>query len=175
MSRITTAENFHKKYLPEPNSGCWLWTGFINVGGYGKTAYNEAAHRRSWEIHFGPIPNAAVVCHKCDTPCCVNPAHLFIGSQAANMQDMRDKGRSLIGARNRAAKLSDEIVSKILASRDSNEALAERFGVTPKAISKIRKGLAWKHVKRPDGYVYSPKDGYAARRRRGYKIARGKA
>ena len=170
--KSTTEENFHKKYLPEPNSGCWLWMGFITACGYGKTAYNEVAHRRSWEIHFGRIPEGRVVCHKCDTPSCVNPGHLFLGTQSENMADMVKKGRSLRGERNHAAKLCEDDVKEILCSKVSTEQLSEEYGVSPKAISNIRKGKSWKHVARPDGFLFSRLDGYAARRSPNYKITR---
>lgn len=79
-------------------SGCWLWRGSLDGGGYGQisTAQGFApakAHRVSWEMRNGPIPDGMVVCHTCDTPACVNPDHLFIGTQQDNMRDCSRKNR----------------------------------------------------------------------------------
>jgi hypothetical protein len=88
-------EKFESMYCPEPNSGCWLWTKETR-GGYGYFRMGgEAwrAHRLAWRLFVGPIPKDLFVCHHCDTPPCVNPAHLFVGTHRKNMQDMREKGR----------------------------------------------------------------------------------
>lgn len=81
---------------------CWVWTGGLARGGYGifmlksigigKKKFKRA-HRYSWEIHFGEIPNQLLVLHKCDNPPCVNPDHLFLGTQTDNVRDLVQKGR----------------------------------------------------------------------------------
>jgi hypothetical protein len=93
----TVGERFARLISPEPNTGCWLWTGAHGGNGYGKFKTNKTttwwAHRLAWTLHKGPIPTGMMVCHHCDTPICVNPDHLFIGDAAANLRDMTAKGR----------------------------------------------------------------------------------
>jgi hypothetical protein len=79
--------------------GCWPWSGSVDKHGYGKInrgargAGNVKAHRLSWELHFGPIPDGLHVLHACDNPNCVNPGHLMVGTQEANAVDMAQKGK----------------------------------------------------------------------------------
>jgi hypothetical protein len=83
--------------IPEPNSGCWLWTGSPVGIGYGRIRANGRhwlAHRASWRVHRGRIPRGRCVLHRCDTPACVNPDHLFLGSLKDNAQDALRKGRN---------------------------------------------------------------------------------
>ena len=89
---------FHDSYIPEPNSGCWLWEGSCNKNGdgygycyFGTDVGVKAAHRFSWEVHNGAIPDGLHVCHHCDTPSCVNPNHLFLGTAKDNHQDRKRK------------------------------------------------------------------------------------
>jgi HNH endonuclease len=88
--------NFHDKWMPEPFAGCWLWTASVRPDGYGQSPIQgkmEGVHRASWIIHRGEIPTGMQVLHRCDTPTCVNPDHLFIGCNADNMRDAAAKGR----------------------------------------------------------------------------------
>lgn len=101
MARPLPATPIHLRFwrrVVKSESGCWLWTGSVDGGGYGTISTTRGyapakAHRVSWEMRNGPIPAGMVICHTCDTPSCVNPDHLMAGTQADNMQDMSAKGR----------------------------------------------------------------------------------
>jgi hypothetical protein len=88
---------FLDKSIPEPNTGCYIWTRSVSVSGlpYGRCwrIGETLAHRVSWKLHFGDIPKDFKVLHKCDQPACVNPKHLFLGTQSDNMYDAFAKGR----------------------------------------------------------------------------------
>ena len=132
--------------------GCWLWKGALDKDGYGKFTVHyktKRAHRVAHEIYTGPIPPGALVLHRCDTPACVNPAHLFIGSPADNMRDKCAKGRHPCGEINKAAKLTEKQARKIFAASGTHVEVARSFGVTPQQISNIRNLRSWGHVNGP--------------------------
>ena len=107
MAKRTLLQRFQDKYVPEVTSGCWLWAASCGADGYGRiyaTNGPKLAHRISYELHVGPIPDGLLVLHDCDTPACVNFEHLFLGSNADNSADMIRKGRSAFGERHPSVK-----------------------------------------------------------------------
>jgi hypothetical protein len=177
-TRATAIASFHDAYEPEPNTGCWLWTRSVDHDGYGyfKIGGETRAHRASWAIHFGPVPEGRCVLHRCDTPACVNPQHFFLGSNEENTADRHRKRRDAAGLRNgsftrpqrrpsgeRNGKqtkpertprgqvhgmhiLTEEQALAILHSGEPTRVLAARHGVSKYAVQDIRARRSWRHL-----------------------------
>lgn len=144
---------------------CWLWTGAKLAKGYGSFGVGPdpkhppasrrwklaQAHRFSWELHNGLVPDGQHVLHRCDTPACVNPAHLFLGTNADNVRDRQVKKRHARGERNATAKLTEDDVCEIrrraLEDGDGPRKLGRDFGVKHPTIIKILRHEYWSHVK----------------------------
>jgi len=96
---IKLLEKFNSSFVVNEDTGCWLWDKHKGPKGYGHMSYagkQYAAHRLSYELASGTHPKDMFVCHKCDTPACVNPDHLFLGTHDDNMKDMVSKGRGKV-------------------------------------------------------------------------------
>jgi hypothetical protein len=129
---------------------CWLWQGTKRNGQHGSMSVHDApvyVHRISYEVHVGPIPKGLNVCHRCDRPACVNPDHLFLGTQADNVADMETKGRArkrgATGERNPNARLTDAEVlelRRLAASGASQRSVARRFSCTQATVWRIIHG-----------------------------------
>jgi hypothetical protein len=145
--------------MPEPNSGCVLFVGAINratgygvIGGGGR-GNSLMAHRAAWFLAYGSIPDALVVCHRCDVRACINPAHLFLGTRADNQADMKQKGRAARGERNARARLTCEQVAEIRQAYTARrgrqwgaKTLAAKFGVSSSAVEHAASNRRWKFL-----------------------------
>lgn len=131
---------------------CWMWTRAVDRDGYGRIAIeggNRKVHRAAFALWVGSIKAEHSVCHRCDRPACINPDHLFLGTQADNMRDMAHKGRrlgvkALFGERHGMAKLSNADVRAIRAATCTQAELARRFGVSAGTINMILRGKTWR-------------------------------
>lgn len=154
------------------SNGCWLWKGALNESGYGRFGIGGdsnkdwLAHRVSWVISFGSIPDGMFICHHCDTPSCVNPAHLFLGTGKDNHEDAVKKGRKLVntldywrkrhpdlilrGEQNSCVRLTEEDViqmRRLHATGIARHKLARLFRVSQTAAAQAILRKTWKHVK----------------------------
>jgi hypothetical protein len=167
---MTTEQRFWQKV--KKTATCWIWTASTREKGYGAFSYTkdgkmvqDRAHRYSWQIHRGRIPDGLCVLHNCpggDNPACVNPAHLFLGTKGQNNEDMMRKGRYNRtrkpvadgsnyerGEHHHAATLSADIVREIRAARKSGESfgsLSKRYGLSIGHVFRIATRKAWVHV-----------------------------
>lgn len=151
-NRPTLEARFWAKLQMLGPDECWEWQGTIRRDGYGKLGYqrrNFLAHRISWVIQNGPIPNGLEVCHSCDNPPCCNPEHLFLGTKADNQADKTKKGRQLRGEQISGAILTEADVVEIrrlVASGVSQHALDRKYGLTPGHVHQIVHRQIWAHV-----------------------------
>lgn len=155
----TYAKRFWEKVQRGAPDECWRWTANLNNHGYG-TIYRDGrpmfAHRLSYELASGaPIPPGKIICHRCDNPACVNPAHLFMGTMKDNSQDMVRKGRNgykitiRLGDDHHGAKLTSVQVAKIkarLLQQETCTGLAREFGVSRRTVAKIKAGETWQAI-----------------------------
>jgi hypothetical protein len=149
--RGSASERFDAKVMRDPNSGCWLWTGSSNKKGYGK--YNPGggpvlAHRFSFKLHNRALSDSDCVLHRCDTPACVNPDHLFLGSRADNAADMVRKGRQprVRGEACGMAALNEAQARAIKADPRIHRLIAADYGIRKHTVSRIKSGARWPHI-----------------------------
>lgn len=152
---MQVSQRFESKYMPEPNSGCWLWTGATTKEGHGRFWVNgklEVASRFAYEFFRNKVPEHLHVLHHCDNPYCINPDHLFLGTHQDNMDDRDNKGRGVIpepsfGEEHPGSKLTQEQVNKMRDIRDktslSYQKLGVMFNVTTMTAYRACKGINW--------------------------------
>jgi hypothetical protein len=136
-------ERLEELSIPCPATGCTLWTGALTQKGYGDLLVERRhirAHRAAWEAYRGPIPDGMHVLHKCDVPACINPDHLWLGTNVDNMADKMAKGRH---SSNPNPKLNERAVAEIRASADPVKVLAARYGVADRTIYGVLNRDTW--------------------------------
>jgi len=149
MLRSSVRSRFYAKV--KKSSGCWLWTAACNADGYGSLRVDGkslGAHRVSWALHRGAIPDGLCVLHECDTPACVRPKHLFLGTKLDNALDREAKGRNRFsrnrGEKNPSAKLTEVAARAIRESQANRKDLARLYGVSTALVSLIKTNRVWK-------------------------------
>ena len=151
---MSVKARFETKFMAETNSGCWLWMGNIGKHGYGQFHLNGgcmAASRAAFQLYKGSIPEGMCVCHKCDEKTCVNPEHLFLGTQADNLADMFKKGRQNTpkGVNHGHANLNDLQVISLRCDRLnglSYSGISRKYGISISVAYKIVNLHSWKHI-----------------------------
>lgn len=144
----------YERFVIRNAEGCWGWRGAVDKAGYASLSPFRA-HRLSYELFKGPIPEGLSVLHHCDNPPCTNPDHLFVGTHADNMADATAKGR-LLGRPNRPrgeavknSKLTEEKVRelrRLAAAGWRTVDLAARYGISEDAVWLVKAGKRWAHV-----------------------------
>lgn len=155
-----TTETIKQRMTVNTVSGCWEWNGSKRRG-YGRTTAGSrtdgtrrtvSAHRLSYELHNGAIPDGYEVCHKCDNPSCINPDHLFVGTRQDNIDDRERKGRNVVfvGEEQPRTKLTKKAVKDARWERaykgTSFQALANKYGVSKKTMQNAINGVTWRCV-----------------------------
>lgn len=135
--------------LPEE---CWLWTAGVQAFGYGrfssgrKLGISTLSHRVSWVLAHGEVPEGLCVLHSCDNRLCVNPHHLFLGTNQDNSDDMVSKARQVQGEQHGNAKLSEDKVNGILYDTRTQQEIARAYQVSQSTISRVKSGESWKEI-----------------------------
>jgi hypothetical protein len=152
---INDIEAFHCKYIVNEETGCWQWIGYISPRGYGQFRFNKKnyqAHRFSYEYYVNEIEKDMIIMHLCDNPKCVNYNHLKVAYQKDNIKDCIEKNRKARGNKLPNSKLNDNQIVEIKLLLQNpylglQKDLAIKYNVTQTLISRIKKNIAWSHIK----------------------------
>lgn len=156
MDLVLLKARFDTKWKLDETTGCWLWTASCAGKGYGQIKIPGErvqiyAHRLSYILHKGvDVEKGKHICHTCDTPKCVNPEHLFMGTNHENHMDMKNKGRSTHGEKNSQAKLTEEKVIQLhgmVKLGIPTKEIARLFGIHQSAVIRIKNGTRWERLK----------------------------
>lgn len=153
-------ERLDKHSIPVTESGCWLWTGGCDSRGWPFLPYGRIwvrgrtlnAHRVAYEAYLGPIPTGMKVLHKCDTPSCINPEHLMLGTAKDNTRDMMKKGRNepmLTTRRGERSNFNKLSISQVLAIRSDGRLqriIADEYGISQSCVSHLKARKNWRHI-----------------------------
>lgn len=147
MKTKTVEQRFIEKTFVDKN-GCWIWTGAKLRGGYGsflgENKTHWQAHRFSYSFYVGNLSKDVDVLYRCDNPSCVNPDHLFLGTDEDNAKDREQKGRSAKGEKiSILSELDVQKIRKYLQQRVPRKVIAKMFGVGPTCITDIYSGRTW--------------------------------
>lgn len=139
---------------PDLNSGCWLWSGSANHQGYGLISVANqmrSTHRFAYEVANGSIPTGMMVCHRCDTPACVKPAHLFLGTAQNNTDDRMAKGRHNPARGERAgfSVLTEDQVRESRLLKLTPAEMSDRYGIVQSGATRALRGDTWAHIDAP--------------------------
>lgn len=137
--------------MPEPNTGCLLWLKGVDDWGYGTIKIDKKmkkAHRVAWALYNGEIPDGLKILHRCDTPPCINPNHLFLGTDQENNDDMVRKGRrvQVYGEDWPQAKLTEDQVLEIRASKENRVFLGKKYNVHRDTITDVILRRTWRYL-----------------------------
>ena len=149
MSKLTGSDLKRFWDKVDTNSECWIWMASVNGCGYGRFRLNRhtyLANRIAYYIHHGIDPEELCVCHTCDKPQCVNPAHLWLGTHGDNAKDAAEKKRMPRGELHNLSKLTTADVKVIRKSKSPWLTLAQRYGVSRSTIASVRTRQNWKHI-----------------------------
>jgi hypothetical protein len=149
MTGKTLAERISLMSEHDNETGCRLWVRGKNGTGYGNLIFGGKsllAHRAAYELAYGPLADGMKVCHRCDTPACVNPDHLFAGSHQANSDDKLSKGREARGVSHGMHRLTEVEIRKIRVDSRTQEEIAADYGINRSNVSMIKARKRWAHI-----------------------------
>lgn len=168
LERMASSEAAQKRFWSKANvkspNGCWEWKHTLFKKGYARVRMSSngyysttfVGHRVAFYLEYGIYAWDLLVCHKCDNPKCINPKHLFIGTNRDNMQDMVNKGRQPRGSRRiNHILIEDEVVEvrrRCLVEGEMRQSLADEFGVSYYTMVDVMLGRTWMHVPFPKGF-----------------------